>query len=103
MLWDGFPPFSFPPYTGGKSRRDKGGQTLRTGPAGEVGEVYYLHGDHVGSTVMLTDQAGAAVERCGYDVYGEGPTPDLAMIYGLTFETFEFRANLFAQPRRSLG
>jgi YD repeat-containing protein len=32
--------------------------------------VHFLHTDHLGSTTLVTDQAGAEVGRAQYDPYG---------------------------------
>jgi hypothetical protein len=76
---------SFPPAGGGN---EKGG-VFRTGPAGKAGEVYYLHGDHVGSTVLLTDQAGGFVGWAFYDAYGTAITNTIPLT--LTNRLYEGR------------
>ena len=35
------------------------------------GTLYYVHQDHLGSTVAVSDAAGQAVGRVQYDPYGE--------------------------------
>jgi RHS repeat-associated protein len=41
------------------------------GPAEQGGEVYYLHGDHLGSTSLATSEAGEELYRRGYYPFGE--------------------------------
>jgi len=49
-----------------------GGQrvAMRVGPAGQAGTVYYLHGDHLGSTSLATNASGGVVARQQYYPYG---------------------------------
>jgi uncharacterized protein RhaS with RHS repeats len=41
------------------------------------GTLYYMHQDHLGSTVAVSDAAGQAVGRVQYDPYGEVITTTL--------------------------
>jgi len=46
-------------------------------------ELYYLHGDHLGSTSLTTDANGGIMAQSRYLPYGQerwtsGPAPDLA-------------------------
>jgi RHS repeat-associated protein len=44
---------------------------MRQGPAGQPGTLTYLHGDHLGSTSLVTNDTGGFVARVLYYPYGE--------------------------------
>jgi len=50
-----------------------GGVSIWTyvGSNAPVPTIRYIHGDHLGSTAVLTDPTGAVVERDGYDAWGK--------------------------------
>ncbi len=41
-----------------------------------VNDTRYLHTDHLGSVVAITDESGTVVQRLSYDVYGKRRNPD---------------------------
>jgi len=43
---------------------------------GETGEIYYLHLDHLGSIVAISDEQGGTVEKRSYDAWGRHRHPN---------------------------
>ncbi|MCB0090496.1 MAG: hypothetical protein KDE54_21485 [Caldilineaceae bacterium] len=67
----GIPPAPAPPVTITKCYTF-GGQpvAMRKVVAGQPAALYYLHADHLGSTVLVTDRSGNAFETQQYHAYG---------------------------------
>jgi RHS repeat-associated protein len=60
---------------GREFRRSIGGVALATFFEGtQVEQVRYLHRDHLGSTVAISDETGQVVQRMGFDPWGQRRT-----------------------------
>ena len=56
-------------------RRSLGGSALATFfEATQVEQVRYLHKDHLGSTVAISDESGQVVQRMSFDPWGQRRT-----------------------------
>jgi RHS repeat-associated protein len=61
-----------------------------------AGQAYYLHADHQGSIVRVTDAAGAVVNSYAYDAYGRriAATEGVAIAYGYTVREYDAESGL---------